>query len=111
PPTDPGEQQQKYHQQTKGDHPKRNALRLRRLQWRWTFRLGTERYASIRSNRFGDSVRQQLHSRTVITLFQDGNGLASEAANVAIRENWFQAIPHFNSIAVIIGCQKDQNSA
>ena len=77
---------------------------------RWSRGSG-EINASIGGNYLGDAAGHQENSRVVVILAQIRNGLTPETAGFTVGQNFFEAIPDFRAIAVIVDGKQDQNPA
>ncbi len=73
--------------------------------------LRTKRDAGICRYGLRNSVSQQLQGCTVVSLSQNGNRFASEAPGLSVWKDRFKTITDFDSIAMIIRGQKDENSS
>jgi len=67
--------------------------------------------AGVLRDDVGDAARDEEESGIVISLAEDGDRFATEAADFAVGENAFEAIADLGPILVVVGGVKDEDAA
>ena len=67
--------------------------------------------AGVLGDDVGDAAGDEEESGVVISLAQDGDGFATEAADFAVGEDAFEAVADLGPIFVVVGGVEDENAA
>jgi hypothetical protein len=86
------------------------AVIITRIIRRAKRRTAIQRNAFVLRDYVGYPARHQPKRRRIIALAQYRQRFAAKSTDLAIRQNWFQSITHFEAIFMVAGHQQNQDA-